>query len=161
MSTTETKNQLVKHIDEAYAMEQNVLRMLGSMIDTTEDARMKADLEHHKLETEQQAERLKSRLEAHGESPSMIREAGGIVGALMKEVVDLARSEKAGRNLRDGYATEHMEIASYQLLERVAEKAGDAETAAVARQNRMQEEDMAAKLEQYWDAAAELSLSES
>lgn len=30
-------NELVKHIDEAYAMEQNVLRMLDGMIETTGD----------------------------------------------------------------------------------------------------------------------------
>ena len=154
------QEQLVKHIDEAYAMEQNVLRMLDGMIETTDDPQMKKDLEHHKAETEGQAERLKARLQAHGESPSMIREAGGIVAALMKEVVDLARSEKAGRNIRDGYATEHMEIASYQLLERVAQRAGDSETAEVARQNRAQEEAMAEKLERYWDKAADLSLAE-
>lgn len=154
------QEQLVKHIDEAYAMEQNVLRMLDGMIETTDDPQMKKDLEHHKAETEEQAERLKGRLQAHGESPSMIREAGGIVAALMKEVVDLARSEKAGRNIRDGYATEHMEIASYQLLERVAQRAGDGETAEVARQNRAQEEAMAEKLERYWDKAADLSLAE-
>lgn len=151
---------LVKHIDEAYAMEQNVLRMLDSMIETTDDPQMRSDLEHHKAETEGQAERLKQRLDAHGESPSLVKEAGGVMAALMKGVVDLARSEKAGRNVRDGYATEHMEIASYQLLQRVAERAGDAETAAVARQNCAQEEAMAKKIEQCWDKAVELSLAE-
>ena len=135
---------LVKHIDEAYAMEQDVLRMLDGMIESTDDPQMRKDLEQHKQETEQQAERLKARLEAHDASPSMVREAGGIVGALMKGVVDLARSEKAARNARDGYATEHMEIASYQLLERVATSAGYEQTAYVARDNRAEEEAMAA-----------------
>jgi ferritin-like metal-binding protein YciE len=44
--------QLVKHIDEAYAMEQNVLRMLDGMIKTTDDPQMRQDLTHHKAETE-------------------------------------------------------------------------------------------------------------
>jgi ferritin-like metal-binding protein YciE len=151
---------LVKHIDEAYAMEQNVLRMLDSMIETTDDPQLRSDLEHHRTETEAHADRLKQRLEAHGESPSLVKEAGGVMAALMKGVVDMARSEKAGRNVRDGYATEHMEIASYQLLERVAERAGDAETAAVARQNREQEEAMARKIDQCWDKAVDLSVVE-
>jgi ferritin-like metal-binding protein YciE len=141
-------------------MEQDVLRMLDGMIESTDDPQMRQDLEHHKQETEQQAERLKARLEAHDASPSMVREAGGIVGALMKGVVDLARSEKAARNARDGYATEHMEIASYQLLERVATSAGDEETAEVARQNRAEEEAMAAKIDRTWDKVAQLALTE-
>jgi ferritin-like metal-binding protein YciE len=152
--------QLVKHIDEAYAMEQNVLRMLNGMIKTTDDAEMRQALERHKTETEQQADRLKQRLDAHGSSPSVVKEAGGILGALMKGVVDLARGEKAGRNARDGYATEHMEIASYELLERIATRAGDNETAEVARTNRSEEEGMARKIEQSWDKVAEISLRE-
>jgi ferritin-like metal-binding protein YciE len=152
--------QLVKHIDEAIAMEENVKRMLDGMIQTTDDPQVLDLLEHHKLETEQHSQRLRRRLEAHGASPSMVREATGILGALAKMPLDLVRGEKAGRNARDGYATEHMEIASYQLLERVAQRAGDEETAEVARQNRSEEEAMARKLEEHWDVFAEMSLRE-
>ncbi len=160
MASQQLKDQLVKHIDEALAMEQNVLRMLDGMIETTEDEEIKSDLRHHKLETEQHAERLQRRLEAHDASPSKVREAGGIMAALTKSVVDMVRGEKAGRNARDGYATEHLEIASYQLLERIAQRAGDTETAEVARQNRADEEAMAKKIEGRWDKFAELSLKE-
>jgi ferritin-like metal-binding protein YciE len=89
-----------------------------------------------------------------------VREATGILGALAKLPLDLVRGEKAGRNARDGYATEHMEIAAYQLLERVATRAGDEETAEVARQNRADEEAMARRLDEHWDTFAELSLRE-
>jgi ferritin-like metal-binding protein YciE len=156
----ELEQQLVKHIDEALAMENNVLRMLDGMIGTTDDPEIKTALERHKAETEAHATRMEKRLEAHGSSPSTVREAGGVLGALMKSVVDMARGEKAGRNARDGYATEAMEIASYQLLERIARKAGDEETAEAARLNREDEEKMAKEIEQNWDKFAELSLAE-
>lgn len=161
MASEDMKAQLVKHIDEALAMEQNVLRMMDSMIGTTEDDRLKEDLRLHKAETEGQIDRLQQRLEAHGASPSMVREATGIAQALMKSALDVVRPEKAGRNARDGYATEHLEIASYQLLERVAVLAGDEETAEVARQNRAEEESMARTLDENWDRFAELSLEEA
>ena len=161
MASQQLEEQLVQHIDEALAMEKNVLRMLDGMIGTTDDEEIKSDLRHHKLETEQYAERLEKRLAAHDASPSTSREAAGIAGALMKGVVDKVRQEKAGRNARDGYATEHLEIASYELLERVAEKAGDEETAEVARQNRADEEVMAKKIKGNWDKFAELSLQEA
>jgi ferritin-like metal-binding protein YciE len=160
MALDQLKEQLVKHIDEAYAMEQNVRRMLDGMIETTEDPEIKNELRDHKLETERHAERIQQRLEAHSATPSMVREAGGIAGALLKSVLDLTRGEKAGRNARDGYATEHLEIASYQLLERIAQRAGDEETAEVARQNRNDEEAMARRLDAHWDKFAELSLKE-
>jgi ferritin-like metal-binding protein YciE len=160
MASEQLKEQLVKHVDEAYAMEQNVLRMLDSMIESTEDPEIKNELREHKLETERHAERMQQRLEANGASPSMVKEAGGILGALMKSVVDMTRGEKAGRNARDGYSTEHLEIASYQLLERIAQKAGDEETAEAARLNRQDEEKMAKQLEAHWDKFADLSLKE-
>jgi ferritin-like metal-binding protein YciE len=89
-----------------------------------------------------------------------VKEAGGVMAALMKSVVDLARGDKAGRNARDGFATEHMEIASYQMLERVAKKAGDKKTAAVARQNREEEEAMARSIDSKWNKIVDQSLKE-
>jgi ferritin-like metal-binding protein YciE len=153
-------DQLIRHVDEALAMEENVKRMLDGMIQTTDDPGVTDLLRQHKVETEQHAQRLRGRLEAHGASPSLVREATGILGALAKLPLDLVRGEKAERNARDGYATEHMEIAAYQLLERVATRAGDEETAEVARLNRADEEAMARKLDEQWDHFAELSLRE-
>jgi ferritin-like metal-binding protein YciE len=153
-------DKLVKHIDEAVAMEENVSRMLDGMIQTTDDPAVIDLLEKHKVETGQHSRRLRERLEAHGSSPSLVREATGILGALAKLPLDLVRGEKAGRNARDGYAAEHLEIAAYQLLERVATRAGDEETAEVARLNRADEEAMVKKLDEQWDHFAELSLRE-
>jgi ferritin-like metal-binding protein YciE len=154
------EKKLVEHIDDAYAMEQNVLRMLDGMIQTTKDPQMKRSLERHRKQTEQQAERLEERLRDHGAKPSKLKEAGGVMAALMKGVLDMTRNDQAGRNARDGYATEHMEIASYQLLERVAKKAGDKETAAVARRNREEEEAMARSIGAKWNKIVEQSLEE-
>jgi ferritin-like metal-binding protein YciE len=156
----DAKSQLLKHVDEALAMEQNVLRMLDSMISTTNDEEIRQQLREHKLETEQHSDRMQERLTALGGQPSAIREVGGIVGALMKSVVDMARTEKAGRNARDGYATEHMEIAAYELLERIAVRAGDEETAEAARLNRADEKKMAKVIEANWEKFAEMSIAE-
>ena len=153
--------QLIKHIDEAHAMEQNVLRMLDGMISTTDDPDILRELEHHKIETEGHAERMKARLEAHGATPSMVKQAGGILGALAKMPLDLVRSEKAGRNARDGFATEHMEIASYELLKRVAQRANDPDTVTACDEIIVQERAMADTIAANWDKFAELSLREN
>jgi len=153
-------DQLIKHIDEAHSMEQNVLRMLDAMISTTQDPEILQELEHHKMETEGHAQRMRQRLAAHGASPSTVRQAAGILGALAKMPIDMVRGEKAGRNARDGYATEHMEIASYQLLKRVATRAGDDETASACDEIIAEEQAFATTIEQNWDKFASLSLQE-
>jgi hypothetical protein len=57
--THQPKEACVMSTYEAYAMEQNMPRMLDSMIETTEHSELKSALEQHKRETEQQAERLR------------------------------------------------------------------------------------------------------
>lgn len=159
MSTV--NEQLLKHLDEAHAMEHNVLRMLDGMISTTDDPEIVQELEHHKLETEGHAQRMRERLEAHGGSPSTVKQLGGIVGALAKLPLDMVRGEKAGRNARDGYAAEHMEIASYELLKRIAERANDTETVAACDEIIAQERAMADTIAAHWDKFAALSLHEN
>ena len=56
---------------------------------------------------------------------------------------------------------EHMKIAAYQLLERLADKAGDTETAEVARQNHADEEEMARRIDASWDRTLDLTLEEN
>ena len=154
------KAQLIKHIDEAHAMEQNVLRMLDEMISTTDDPGILDALEHHKLQTQNHADRMAQRLEAHDTAPSTVKQFGGVLGALAKLPLDFVRGEKAGRNARDAYATEHLEIASYELLRRIAQKAGDEKTAEVVQEIIAEEQAMAKIIEDHWDTFAELSLRE-
>jgi ferritin-like metal-binding protein YciE len=153
--------QLIKHLDEAHAMEQNVLRMLDAMISTTDDPEILQELEHHKIETEGHAMRMRARLEAHGAQPSTVKQAAGILTALAKMPLDMVRGEKAGRNARDGYATEHLEIASYELLKRVAQRASDEETVSDCDLIIEQERAMAETIAANWDKFTELSLREA
>jgi ferritin-like metal-binding protein YciE len=154
------RRKLIQYIQEAVAMEESVGESLQGMIETTEDPDMRALLERHLLETDEHAGRLRARLEAHGEGASLLREIGGSLQAALKGVVELARGDRPARNARDAYATEHLEIASYELLERVATLAGDPETAAVARRNQADEEAMARAIAGSWDRVAILALRE-
>ncbi len=135
--------------------------MLDSMISTTDDPEIEEMLRHHKEETERQEQRLRERLDALGAGTSTRKQAQTIATALMKGAADQVRGDQAGKNARDGYVTEHMEIAAYQLLERLAARDSDQEMAEVARQNRAEEEEMARKIDVNWEKFLDLTLAEN
>ena len=156
------RRKLVVYVQNVHAMEQNVLLMLDSMIVTTRDGEIVNMLRQHKDETRRQEQRLSERRRALGGLglASVGKDLAAIAAAQAKGVTDLWRADKAARNARDAFVTEHLEIAAYELLERLAERAGDPETAEVARTNRAEEEAMAERLAANWDRFLDLALSE-
>ncbi len=153
------QEKLLDYLEDAHAMEQNVLQMLNSMIATTNDDEILTELEHHKTETERHEQLLRERLQALGRDTSVRKEVQSLAGALLKGVSDQVRGDRPGKNARDGFVTEHMEIAAYEMLERIAHQAGDEQTADVARRNCRDERAMAEKLAANWDRFVDLTLS--
>jgi ferritin-like metal-binding protein YciE len=154
--------KLVEYVQNVHAMEQNVLLMLDSMIVTTKDEGIVEMLRQHKAETRRQERLLHERLKALGGLGllSAGKDIAAIAAAQTKGVADLWRTDKAARNARDAFVTEHLEIAAYELLERLAERAGDPETAEIARTNRAEEEAMAERIASNWDRFLDLTLAE-
>jgi ferritin-like metal-binding protein YciE len=146
MPDDKLQQKLVDYVQDVHAMEQNVSTMLTSMISTTDDPQITEMLKHHKEETEEHERRLRERLDAMGGGTSTTKAVGGIGAALFKGVGDMARTDKPGKNARDSFMTEHMEIAAYQLLERLAKRAGD-------------EQAMARKIDSNWDRFLDLTLA--
>jgi ferritin-like metal-binding protein YciE len=161
VSRSPFEDQLVSYIEDAHALEKMMDIALAAMMDSAPDMpEFQEPLGHHREETKQHIARLESRLEAYGESPAKTKDAAMMFGALGLGALNKVRTDTAGKVARDGYAAEHLEIAAYELLERVAVRAGDEETAEVARLNRADEEAMAKKLADSWDLALDLSFKQ-
>jgi ferritin-like metal-binding protein YciE len=154
------QEKVVEYLQDANAMEQASLQMLDALIASTKDPLLKEDMQVHRQETERQMDRIRDRLEELDEGSSMLKDAAARAATMPKALFDQMRGDQPGRNVRDAYTAEHLEIASYKLLERAAQRAGDSMTAAIARHNRDEEEDMASRIDDLWDRVVELTLAE-
>ncbi len=155
------QEKLVDYVQDAHAMEKNVEAMLRSMISASDDPEMRQRLEEHLEETKEHQARLEERLDALDAGESVRKQTQAVAPAILKGVVDQVQGDKAGKNARDAYVTEHLEIAAYELLERLADRAGDSVTAEVARLNLSDEHRMSEFIESRWDDVIELTLAEA
>jgi ferritin-like metal-binding protein YciE len=135
--------------------------MLDSAIANTDDQQMKELLRQHREETVHHGGRLQRRLDELGYTRSPTAEISAVVGSWFKGVGDSIRGDKPGKNLRDAFVTEHVEIAAYELLERVAMRAGDEKTAEICRINKKDEYEMARRLGEQWERAVDLTLMQA
>jgi ferritin-like metal-binding protein YciE len=134
------------------------LQMTEAAAKTTDDPELHELFEHHHEETEEHERLIRERIEAHGASTSTIKDIGARIAAMGKGLAASVPADTPGRLARDGYVQEQTEIASYELLSRVAERAGDADTAHTARRILQNERETAEKIAATWDHATELSL---
>lgn len=154
------EEQLVKYLADAHAIEEQALAQLRTAPDIAKDPGLGAAFVEHLAETEEQERLIRERLGAHGAKPSRLKDMAMAAGG--KGFVLFARSQPdtPGKLAAHAYSYEHLELASYELLMRVAERAGDRQTAEVARTIRDQEQRMGERIEQSFDGAAAASIGE-
>jgi ferritin-like metal-binding protein YciE len=161
MANDKLQMKLISYLQDTCALEREVLNMLDSAIANTDDLQMKELLRQHREETVHHGGRLQRRLDELGYARSPTAEITAVVGSWFKGLGDTLRTDKSGKNLRDAFVTEHLEIASYELLERLALRAGDEKTAEICRINKKDEYEMARRLGDCWDRAIDLTLLEA
>lgn len=165
MPATKADLKLTQYLNEALAMEQALTRTLRTHIAMTPRGSYREALEEHLGETGEHSSLLQERLREIGSGASLTRVAigaaevgvglaqsfAGQVLALWKAPIDLVRGglsgeEKLLKNAKDECATEALEIATYQAVERLAEAVGDEETGRLAMRIRHEEERMLGRL---------------
>ena len=94
-----------------------------------------------------------------GGDPSTLKDAALRLGALNWGAFFQGHPDTPGKLAAFAYAFEHLEIAGYEQLKRVAQSAGDDETARVADEVLAQERAAAQKLAGAFDRAVQASLA--
>ena len=156
---------LVKYLNEAYGKEKQLETVLQAQIGRTQNMPIKKRLREHLKETKAHARAVSSRIkalggkadagnvpgpEAIGEAVTAVTSLANKAAAAAKGPVQVLRGTGAAdnelRNVRDAFWNEAEEIAHYTVIEAVADKLGDKETAKLAKQIRREDERMQAFL---------------
>lgn len=138
--------QLSKYLTDAHAIEGQALTLLAKSPKLAGDARLSAAYEEHRRETEHHQELVNERLQARGETPNRLKDAALRVGALNWGAFFGAQPDTPAKLAGFAYAFEHLEIGAYEMLRRVAARAGDQATVQAAEQIVVQERAAAQRL---------------
>jgi ferritin-like metal-binding protein YciE len=152
--------QLHKYLTDAHAIEIQALAQLKRAPKIAGGDELARMYEQHERETEEQKRLVEERLEAHGESSTKLKDVVADVTGVGMYLFAKFNPDSPGKLAAHAHSYEAMEEAAYEFLWRVAERAGDGETAQVARTILDQEKAMKARIFEHFDATVEASLRE-
>jgi ferritin-like metal-binding protein YciE len=158
MSERTVHEQIVKYLGDIHAIEEQALGQMKIAPKIAGDATLEAIFERHLGETKEQKRRVEERLEALGGSPSKAKDAAGAASAPAFALFAKFQPDTPGKLTAHAFSYEHMELAAYELLSRLAERAKDQGTSALAVAIEAEENEMARRLASNWDVAVNASL---
>jgi len=150
--------QLTEHLTDIHSIEEQALLQMKVAPRLAGDPELARAFRLHLAETQEHEGHVRARLEARGAEPSRTKDLVAQAGAVGMVVFARSQPDTPGKLVSHAYSYENMELAAYDLLALVAERAGDPETVAVAESIREQESAMARRLEDGFDRAVDASL---
>ncbi len=124
--------QLDRCMTNAHAIEKQGLQLLEMGPRVVEDENLKRFFATHLRESEEHAAMMQERIEARGAKPAKARDAVLRLTGMQVGAFFAAQPETTAKLVGFVSAFEHLEIAAYELLERLARRAGDRKVAGVA-----------------------------
>lgn len=152
--------QLNKYLTDVHSIEEQALAQLKLAPRVAGDAELRRMYADHLRETEDQERLVREQLERRGAAPSTVKDVAGRVGGWGMILFARVNPDTPGKLAMHAHSYEHMELAAYELLRRIADRAGDAAVTEMADRIGSQERAMADRLASSWDRAVEASLRE-
>jgi ferritin-like metal-binding protein YciE len=152
--------QLNAHLRDAHAIAQLALPQLRAAPDAAGDPALGTAFRQHLVETEHHEELIGDRLEARGVSALRLKNGVFRTNGFAFVLFRGSQPGTPGKLIAHALFHEHLEIATQELLRRMAARAGDQTTMVVAGAIREDERAMAERLEASLDRAVEASLGD-
>jgi ferritin-like metal-binding protein YciE len=149
---------LTSYLTDAHSIEMQALAQLKTAPEIAGDSALSGAFRDHLGETEGHERLIASLLEERGAKPSRVKDAVMSVGS--KDFVLFARlqPDTPGNLAAHALSYEALELASYELLARVADRVGEPNVSGVARQIAAEERRMMRRLENGFDRSSAASL---
>jgi ferritin-like metal-binding protein YciE len=158
MNDRTIQEQIVKYLGDIHAIEEQALVQMKIAPKIAGDATLEAVFEGHIGETEDQKRRVEQRLEELGGSPNKLKDVAGVASGPAFALFAKFQPDTPGKLTSHAFSYEHMELAAYELLSRLAERTNDQQTVQLAKEIAGQENEMARRLSDKWDVAVNASL---
>jgi ferritin-like metal-binding protein YciE len=152
--------QLVSYLTDARAIEAQAQQLLEVGPRIVGLPALADAFREHLHDTRRHQRLLEDRLRAYGAQPSRVQNSVLRLGAVNLGAFFAVQPDTPVKLGGFAFAFEHLEIAAYELLRRVADRAGDPDTAAVAQQVLADERRAAERIAATWDAAVDAALGD-
>jgi ferritin-like metal-binding protein YciE len=156
----EVQDQLNKYLSDAHALEGQSVQLLARGPSLAGAPELATAYEEHRAQSEEHQRLVASRLEARGASPSKLKDSALRLGALNWGGFFAAQPDTPAKLAAFAYAFEHLEMAAYELLARVAARAGDQETMRMAERILAEEDAAAERIRSLFNEALDATMHE-
>lgn len=160
LGDVDLQEQLRKYLADAHAIEEQAIGLLERGPKLAGSERLAAIYSEHLDQTRDHAEAVEARLQTLAGDPSTLKDSALRLGALNWGAFFQAHPDTAGKLAAFARAFEHLEIGGYEQLKRVAERAGDDETARLAETILAEEREAADRIAGAFDDAVTAALEQ-
>jgi ferritin-like metal-binding protein YciE len=158
VDSDDLQERLRKYLADAHAIEAQAVALLERGPKLAGSERLERIYEEHLAETRDHCDLIESRLDDLGGDPSTLKDAALRLGGVNWAAFFRGHPDTPGKLAAFARAFEHLEIGGYEQLMRVAQRAGDEETAALAGQILEDERRAAERIAGAFDDAVDASL---
>jgi len=154
------EEQLTDYLADVHSIEVQALAQMKAAPKLAGEGRLAAAFREHLDETQEHERLVREQLEQRGADTSTLKDLAGRVGGWAMIAFARLNPDTPGKLTAHAFSYEHMELAAYELLRRIAQRAHDEPVIELARVVGAQEQAMAERLAGCFDEAVDISLSQ-
>jgi ferritin-like metal-binding protein YciE len=142
---------LLAYLRDVHALEGQAEKLLKAGAGRVDDEDLQEAFRDHLDETQRHRKRVEGLLEERGAGPSLVKDAMLKAGGLNLSAFFGAQPDSTAKLAGFAFAFEHLEVAAYELLARVAARAGDDAVVTAAEEILAEERRAAERVAESWN----------